>query len=273
MKLAVIICIVMWAKELKGQSGVNAINAGYLGTGTYSNTKTDVFCLNNNQAALARLERACAAIFSERKFNLAEISYLRFCAAVPVGTSKFGLTGTYYGSSIYHESFIGLAYATRMSVNVELGAQFNYYSVGQQANGNRAAPGFDLGAIFHAAKCNIGLQASNPLAGLLNSANSLQLPATFRLGMGYDVSGLLLLSLELVKKEKEPIDYRPSLEFQLTPVVYWRAGIASATSLIWMSAGFSLRQIRLDIIASHHPQLGLSPGVAIFFAGFKKSAS
>jgi hypothetical protein len=48
-----------------------------------------------------------------------------------------------------------------------------------------------------------------------------------------------------------------------------RAGIATNTSVLYGGASLFLKTFRLDVAASYHPQLGVTPGLLLIY-DFKK---
>jgi hypothetical protein len=73
-----------------------------------------------------------------------------------------------------------------------------------------------------------------------------------------------------VKEESQPITINAGVQYAILPELLVRAGLLSATSSLWMGAGFLWRSMRVDIAASYHPQLGISPGFLILYNPIKK---
>jgi hypothetical protein len=49
-----------------------------------------------------------------------------------------------------------------------------------------------------------------------------------------------------------------------------RAGIAANTSNLYAGVGLFLKTFRIDVVASYHPQLGITPGLLLIYNSSKK---
>jgi hypothetical protein len=80
-----------------------------------------------------------------------------------------------------------------------------------------------------------------------------------------------LVSAEVVKQEDLPINVNAGVQYNFQKQFFVRAGIASDNESPFAGAGISWNNIRLDVSASYHPQLGLSPGLMLI-VNFKSKA-
>ena len=61
------------------------------------------------------------------------------------------------------------------------------------------------------------------------------------------------------------------MQYKFLPQLLARVGIATNTSNVYAGVGFTLRSFRLDAVASHHPQLGITPGLLLIYDFSRKN--
>ncbi|MDQ6903265.1 MAG: hypothetical protein M3139_09675, partial [Bacteroidota bacterium] len=87
--------------------------------------------------------------------------------------------------------------------------------------------------------------------------------SVYKFGIGYEASEDLLISAEIVKQEDLPININAGVQYNFQKQFFVRVGIASENESPYAGAGVSWSNIRVDISASYHPQLGFSPGLLV----------
>jgi hypothetical protein len=242
------------------------VSAFYVGLGAYSNNHIDVFSFHANQAALAKMKTASAGIYGEKRFLLNELGLYNAAITVPTPSGNFGVDARYYGFADYNESQVGLAYGRSLGRKADVGVQFNYYNVRIAGYGNAAAINFEVGAIFHLTdNLNAGLHVYNPVGGSLGKTGEEKLASVFSMGVGYDGSGKFFLSIEIEKEEDKPVNVNAGLQYKFLPQLLTRLGISTGTSSLYFGVGFGFKSIRIDVMTSYHPQLGITPGLLLIF--------
>lgn len=240
--------------------------AQYTGFGAYSVHHLDVFSFTSNQASLAQVKNIAAGLFAERRFLLAELNNYTAAVAVPTKSGNFGLKANYTGFTDYNETQLGLSYGRRLGTKADVGIQFNYNSIRASGYGSSSALSFEIGTVFHLSeKLHTGFQVSNPIGGKFGTEKQEKLPSVYSAGIGYDASEKFLISMEMQKEEDQPVNVNAGLQYRPINSLSVRAGISSATSSLWGGVGVFLQSFRIDITASFHPQLGLTPGMMIVF--------
>jgi hypothetical protein len=225
-----------------------------------------VFCVANNQAALAKMNFASAGIYSEKRFMLKELGFYNAAVAIPTHSGNFGFDGRYFGIADFNETQLGLAYARSVGSKIDLGVQFNYYAVRIAGYGNASSVNFELGTILHLTdNFNAGLHVYNPLGSKLGKNGEEKLASMYSFGIGFEPSRSFFFSLELAKEEDEPPDVIAGLQYVLLPQLLARAGISSVTSSMYFGLGLKWNAMRFDATASYHPQLGISPGIMLLY--------
>ena len=256
---------------INGQTVRRPVAAVYTGLGAYSINHADVFSFINNQASLAQMKSAAAGVYGERRFMLNELSLYQLAIAVPTNSGNFGVKAGYFGFSDYNESQMGLAYARKLGNKVDIGVQFNYNGIQVSGYGNSSAINFEIGTIFHLTdKLHAGVHAYNPVGGKYGKNSEEKLASIYTVGLGYEASDKFFVSAEIEKEENQPVNVNAGMQYKFLPQFMARAGIATITSNVYAGVGLFLKTFRLDVVASYHPQLGVTPGLMLVYNFSKK---
>jgi hypothetical protein len=252
-----------------GQSLHQPLALGYHSLNAYSKNKTDVFTTVFNQASLAHIKDISAGLYSERRFLLNDLSVYEFAVMVPTASGNFGFNVNYSGSVVANNSRLGLAYGRSLGSKVDVGVQFDYAAMHIQGYGNASALNVEIGALIHfTEKLHAGLHAKNFTGGKMGK-NGEEMNTIYTAGFGYDVSDQFLIATIIEKEEGFPVNIHAGFEYRFHPRLNIRAGIASATSIIYAGAGIKWKMMRMDILCSYHPNLGITPGLG-FLINFKR---
>ncbi len=240
------------------------LSAPYTALSAYSVKQNDVFSFTGNQAALAQTKHAGVGMYAEQRFLLANINSYAMAAAMPTSMGNFGVQINYSGFKNFNENKIGLAYAKSLGSKVDVGVQFNYYGYRVPGYGNASAVYAEVGAVLHfTEKLNAGIHVYNPVGGKLGKNNNEKLAAAYKFGLGYDASDNFFVSGEMIKEEGQPVNVLAGFQYQFAKQFFARAGFLSQTSIVYVGAGVSIKNFRIDVAGSYHPQLGLSPGILL----------
>ncbi|MEP7164606.1 MAG: hypothetical protein ABI741_07925 [Ferruginibacter sp.] len=247
-----------------------SVSMPYLSLGAYSKKQADVFSFGSNQAALASVKAGSVGIYGERRFLLNETSLYALAAAIPTSLGNFGLQLNYSGFKNFNENKIGLAYSRSLGSKLDIGIQFNYYGYRIPAYGNASTINFEAGAIVHfSEKFSGGIHIYNPVAAKLGKSGDEKLAAAYKLGAGYDASDNFYVSAEIIKEEDKPVSVTGGIQYHFKKQFFVRAGFVSETASGFGGVGVAWKNLRLDISANYHPQLGFSPGL-LLIANFKE---
>jgi hypothetical protein len=269
-----IINLLFWclAAVLSGAQALHTpVTAAYTGTGVYSTGHTDIFSSTFNQAALARLQFVSAGIYAERRFLLGQLDHYTAAAGLPTSSGNFGISTRYFGFSSYNEMKLGLAYGKNLGSKTAIGTQFNYHSIGASGYGNTSAISFEIGMINHLSpKLHTGIHINNPVGGKFGDERQEKLPAIYTFGLGYEASEKFFFMAEIIKEEDQPVNVNTGFQYQFFLQLMIRAGLSTATSSAWISAGLTKGSMRMDVTMAYHPQLGITPGLLVLFNAKKK---
>lgn len=263
-KILLLLLLFFWFNQLTAQSLRYSLAQPYISLSAYSQKQNDPLSFTGNQAALAQSKSAGIGVFGERRFLLRETSVYTLGASLPTRLGNFGIQINYAGFKNFTENKIGLAYARKLGKLIDVGVQFNYYGYRIPAYGNASTINFEIGAMLHLTdKLNAGLHVYNPVGGKLGKNSNEKLAAAYKIGLGYDASDRFFISSEIIKEEDKPVNVIAGLQYQFAKQFFAKAGFISGSTTAYAGAGIAWKNLRLDISASYHPQLGFSPGILL----------
>jgi hypothetical protein len=255
-----------------GQLLERPVSNPLLGMGAYSRHHVDAFAMRNNKAALAKIEKTELGIYGERRFMLAETSMYSALVVFPTDKGNFGFQIDYSGFKNFNEAQIGMAYARAIGKKIDIGIKFNYYTFRIPAYENTSTMNFEIGLLFQLSeKLRAGINIYNPVGGMLSKTYGEKLDYIYSIGLGYEISDNFLLCTEIVKQENWPVEVLAGLEYNFHRQFYSRLGFSSGSGSPFAGAGVKWDNIKIEISAGYHPQLGLTPGI-IFIYDLKTSA-
>lgn len=261
--LACLLCIFVFS--LRSQTVRSPLSNVYTKLTAYSSIQNDGFSFTGNQAALAAGKKISFGVYGERRFMLAELGSYQLAFALPTRGGNFGLQAGYFGSASFNQSGLGMAYARSIG-NIDVGAQFNYYQIKIAGYENASAINFEAGAILHVTdQFQTGVHIYNPTRVSIGKNGEEKLPMIYSFGWGYDVSENFFIGTEIVKTENQPVNINAGLQYSFDEKLFARAGISSATSSFYLGAGFLLNGFRIDVTASLHPYMGMTPGLLLIY--------
>ena len=246
------------------QSLRKPVAASYIGLGAYSTGQVDVFSVASNQAALAQIKNPSMGVYGERRFLMTPVNMYTMLFALPTKQGNFAFQADYLGYKNYNESQLGIAYARNVGSKLDLGIKFNYYSFKIPGYEGASAVNFEISAIAHLTdKLNAGIHFYNPVGGTLSKTDNEKLSSIYKFGIGYEASDQFLISAEVVKQEDWPVNVNAGVQYNFEKQFFARFGIATEAESPYAGAGVSWSNFRVDISASYHPQLGISPGLML----------
>ena len=270
-KTFLILLLIFCYSSFNGQTVRRPVAALYTGLGAYSIDHADVFSFANNQASLPQIRNVSAGAYGERRFMLDVLSLYQLAIAVPTKSGNFGVKAGYFGFSEYNESQIGLAYGRKLGTKLDVGVQFNYNGVQVSGYGNASAVNFEIGTILHLTdKLNAGVHAYNPVGGKFGKNAEEKLASVYTIGLGYEASDKFFVGAEIEKEENQPVNVNAGMQYRFLTQLMARAGIATNTSNVYAGVGLFLKTFRVDVVASYHPQLGITPGLLLIYNSHKK---
>lgn len=234
--------------------------AAMAGPSAYSHKQADVLSFIANQAALATLQQFSATIYMERRFGMPELTNYTIVTGLPTKHGNIGVALHRNGFSEYNENSLGLTYARRLGTRVNVGVQFNYHDRQLAGYGHVSMINAEAGVVWHLSeKLHAGMHVIN--AGAARSVNEEKLPSLYTFGCGYETGNKFFTGIEIIKEEDQPVTVNVLLQYRFIQNCMAAFGISTATSSVWIGARFYWRSFQIGVTASHHNQLGITPGL------------
>jgi hypothetical protein len=260
--------LLCFATVVQAQSSDFPVGARSAGMGHASVTLTDLWATHHNQAALAGLQQAGAAVFYENRFLLPDLNLQAATFAIPAGKAgTFGISYARFGNALYNQSRYGLAYGKQLFPFLSVGLQLNYMNTHlAEGYGDRHSFVAEIGLLSQITpKFRAGFHAYNLTRTVLEDATDERVPMNFRLGLQYDFSKKVLVAVEV---EKDLIlDPNVKVGIEYFPVEQFAIRLGMGTLPLHMDIGFGLRlkHFHFDIAGSIHPVLGFSPKASLAY--------
>lgn len=229
----------------------------------------DVWAVYHNQANLAYCKNITAGVYYENKFLVKEMSLQAATFVLPAKKlGVFAVSFSRFGYSLYNESKYGLAYARSFGPNFSAGIQMNYLRTHiAEDYGSKGYFTVELGVRANLTKqLVIGFHAYNLTRAKMANYNNERIPTILRLGLQYDFSEKVFLSVEAEKD----IDFKPvfkmGMEYRPVKLFYIRAGVSTNPFISSFGIGFNISdKMNIDLASTIHPVLGFSPMASLSY--------
>ena len=237
--------------------------------GSASVSLTDVWSAHHNQAGLGFVRETSAGVYYENRFLLKEISIRGGAVAIPIKAGTFGLCITNFGYSLYSENKYSLSFAKAFGEKFSAGIAMDYLttkiaeSTGNVSKGVLAA---EAGIIAKPMKgLTIGAHVFNPTRAKIASYNDERLPTIIRLGADYAFSEKVIVAIETEKDIAQKAEFKAGIEYKAVKEFYLRIGISTDPVLTSFGFGINLKNFKLDLSATYHQTLGISPQLGLSY--------
>ena len=233
------------------------------GLGTNSKNFTDAFSFCQNPAAVVQTNGMCAAIYSERKYGLDELNLFTGVVSIKKKNDAFGFEFHFLKWSHFSQSLLGLNYGRSLG-RIDFGGRIVYQNMKIAGYLNTKSISGEVGGILRLSqKVNAGVHFS-----IHGSENNTYI---YGAGIGCEVSENVFAGAAIFKQSNDRpssnvgLIYRPASQFKL------KAGLITESRQPYLSAGWQLSNLAVEIALSYHPQLGMSPGLFVSYQSRKKS--
>lgn len=232
----------------------------------YSNQHATAFNLSGNPASIAGIQNFGAGVFTEKRFLLNELSLYKTAMVLPTGSGSFGLSGNYFGNTLHKEGGLSLAFGKKLGALISAGVQFNYISLRQQGYAHESALNAEAGILFRPSdQFTAGLHAYNPASVRMGKIPEERLPSIYSMGFCYEPSAKFYVAAQINKIEDQSAALQAGIAYHFEKKLQGKIGFDTGTATYYFSLGVQLNQLKLETIASVHPQLGVTPALQLLF--------
>ncbi|MBP7558506.1 MAG: hypothetical protein KA821_19675 [Chitinophagaceae bacterium] len=270
MRLVLLLCRIFWGllfcvvpAMLWGQG--RPLSSRWISLDAYNDSLLlSVPTATANPGALARQQVMALHFTGEQRYMLPGLYRFQAGVAVPSSVGGWGFMADHERLDRYSRLSAGLAYARVLYGGLQLGGVFNYTTISYAGISRAGAVSMGMGMLFRFSDhVRMGFHFQNA-AGLRFSAGSGQVASTvYAAGLGWDISSLLSISVELVKQEYGPVQFNAGLVYRPVQRVQVRLGVTDGINNFFAGAGMSLKTIRIELVSNFHPYLGSSPALRV----------
>jgi len=245
----------------------NTVGAQSAALGFSSVSLVSPWSAMNNQAGLGFTDNYQLGVYAENRFLLEELNFLSLSAAIPTKSGTFGIGLSYFGDEFLSETFVKLGYGRRLSDQLSIGIELDYFALDAGFYGSKSAVTFGVGFLYRVdEKLQVGAHFFNPFNITLTAQedddiinNSLRVGATYR------PSNKVFIIFEAEKNIDDPLVGKIGVDYSLNEIVALRIGYASQPDLLTLGTGFAFSHFRIDLAASVHLELGVSPHFSLSY--------
>jgi hypothetical protein len=223
-------------------------------TTTYSALQT----IQNNPALFAKQKNdgVLISVGLQNRFQLADINFLQGGVLWKKKENGFGISFQNIGVTDVQQSKIGLNYGRRLFQKLAIGARFHVSQLNLGTYGNNTLVDADLGLFSSLNKqVSFGFWVKNLAHSRINSDESVQ--TNFHLGVSYTPSTKTSFNAEVEKNLLNAPRLKVGIEYLPSKNIFVRIGFVNSPAMPSFGIGYATKNIRLDIGASSHQQLGI----------------
>ncbi len=223
-------------------------------------TQHAVFSSRHNVAGLAFLEKNAIGAGMRNNYLANNLNDFYLLGAFKLGKGYLGFDVLNYGFDAYQQNEIGLSYATKIAANWSVGARLRYAhnSIPAESVSRFLVTG-DVGILGKINSWRFGATVQNLLQSQWQGRVVEREPNILRIGGGYYFSGETAITAEFYKAENAPADVRFGFNYAPLPQLDLRFGFATLQPNVTFGLGILLSTFEINLAATWHQQLGLSP--------------
>lgn len=252
---------------LTGRGGVNDFPSGARASGMANSSLvfTDIWAVSNNPAAMVFNEDAGAAICYENRFALKQTGSKGLVIGSPLKKGAAGLALYQFGYSAYKEGSISLAYGHRLGENFSGGMELLYlYTSIKGDYGKRGSFAASLSLFGELSdEVKLGFHIHNINRASLSEYRDERYPTIMGLGLGYDLSTKVKITLETTKNLDHRASFRSGIEYKVHKILALRTGVSTAPLKNYFGVGIHFGKVFLDISTVFFSKPGLSSQISL----------
>lgn len=236
-----------------------------LALGGTSLCNSDVWAVQNNQAALGFFNERALGISLENRFLLKELSRFGLVVNQPVGNWNLGLNLNQFGSGSYAEQKLGLALGKRMGDDWSAGVGLHLHQTryGSSFYPSQRGLSIELGLLYrNSEQFEMGFHALYPGQWRNPAEFERFVDGLARAGLRYQIHKPLWVQLEMALTRQWDPGLRLGFEYQPKNEWFLRAGYATNPDQLSFGTGFSKEKYQADLAFLWHPVLGFTPAIS-----------
>lgn len=224
----------------------------------------NIFQMVSNPANLESIKKFNIGAFSERKFNLKELSNHLIVSGFLLGKMKFGIIIQQAGTSTFNQQFLGFCLSKKIGENTSLAIQSSMLKNNISKSTKQRYISAQVGLVTHLSKdIKLGFTASNYMS--FNRQTTSDNPYYLNIGTGlsYEISKQFSMHLNCTKISHSPTHFSGIMMYKVHKKIALKLGFGSITNTTNVEVFYSGKKLNWALILSFHPSLGITPGTLI----------
>jgi hypothetical protein len=254
-----------------GQGITGPVGARAWMLGGSSAADANVWSAANNVAGTTQVKNLQAGLYTEQRFNEANLRLTNFSMVVPTKYVNLGGSVNYYGYTAFNQQRLSLSVARALNPIFSLGIQLNYVSTFIEDYGQTGNTVIGAGLyIKPMSRLALGFSIFNPTQNRYGKYTEEKIPSYGKLGCVYDVSDKIVLHAETDQRLNQKLIWRGGIYYKIHGSFHLAMGMATNPTYYTFGTSLHLKKIKLDMASSFHEVLGFTPHIAISLQVVKK---
>lgn len=237
-----------------------------MGMGEIGSTLSGIHASYNNPANAFSKNKFEANVSIVNQYEISELLIFQVSALYKLKKyGSIGINANQLGTGDYIDQKFGLLYNLKISDNVRVGAQLDWFHNRVMGYSNIDVISFDLGASYNISKdVSLSMHLFNPANQSYTKDRNL--PTIMALGIKYLSGKMLEFHAEIEKNSYHPFKIKSALRYFPSTRYSMTIGVLSDLDSAAISGGFQyLHQsfIRIDFGISYNLLLGISSGLSL----------
>lgn len=218
----------------------------------------------SNPANLNSLKQFNIGVYSERKFNLKELSNHIIVSGFSIGKIKMGILVQHAGVSKFNQHSFGLCLSKKIGDNTSLAIQSKFLGNNISKQRNQKFISAEIGLVTNLSKViRIGVKAENYMP--FNKQTTLDNTYVLNISTGvfYEISKQFSLNINCFKTSNESTFFSGNMSYQIHKKIAIKSVFTSNTNSINIEISYSGKKMNLTLIMITNPVLGITPATSI----------
>lgn len=224
----------------------------------------NIFQIVSNPANLNSLKKFNIGVYSERKFNLMELSNHIIVSGFSLGKIKMGLMVQQAGASKFNQHSFGLCISKKIGDNTSLAIQSKLLANNISKQINQKYISAEIGLVTNLSKViRIGVKAENYMS--FNKQTNLDNAYVLNISTGvfFEISKQFSLNINCIKTSYESPFFSGNMSYQVHKKFSIKSGFTTSTNSINFEFSYSGKKMNLALIMISNPILGITPATSI----------
>ncbi len=224
----------------------------------------NIFHIVSNPANLNVLKKFNIGIYSERKFNLIELSNHLIVSGFSLGRIKMGLMVQQSGSTKFNQLSLGVCLSKKIGDNTSLAIQSKLLRSNISKHLNQKYISAEIGLVTNLSKVvRLGIKAEHYMSFDKQTSSDNAYLINIRTGIFYQVSKQFSMNLNSFKTSNEPAFFSGNMIYQVHKKIALKSGFTSNTNAVNIEILYSGKKMNLELNMIFHPILGMTSATSI----------